>query len=358
MEMLHSAKTPGRILAVTIGGLGDAVLFSPVLRALRSRYPQAEIELLVASRLAQITYSHAREIDRVVFVDTNHPSHFLKILAMLPQALKWRAQGGFDIGVFATGLNPWLRIFLKFATGIQNIVYAPKPPAFETDLACNVALARRFDEKTGESDVFIPLTENARDEAIGVLKKHGISWDKHRIIEVYPSTELWRRPRWDLSKLAEVIYLLKENTFQGKVVVLGSHEEGKEWENCDRRQVADVNLAGRLSIAGSAWVLSKCCLAICNDGGLMHVAGAVGCPGVVVMPNAPMTYRPPGYKIQVIRPKLSCAAACYPQRPRKCKVAKCKDDITVEEVVQACLDFLKETKSKRLIPVFESERQT
>jgi heptosyltransferase-2 len=335
-EALIPQNNVDRVLAVSVGGLGDAILFSPVLKALRSQYPHAQIELLLASPLAKMAYTSASELNRATVVNVNHSFSPTNIAELIYFGLRSRMSEGFDVGVFATGLNPKLSAFLKFTAGIRNIACAPNPPSYATDLACNVALANRFDHSIGERDVFVPLTEQGRLEAEEVLKGYNISWDEKKIIAVCPSTDLWYRPRWQLTKLKQVVTLLLKEGFEGRVVIIGSSEEGEEWEQVETEETGEINLAGKLSVLGSAWLISKSCLALCNDGGLMHVAGAVGCPSVVIMPNAPLTYRPPGRRTTVVHSRLTCSVACYPRRPKSCKISECREDITVEEVFQTC----------------------
>ncbi len=339
-DKMISPSNVNRILAVTIGGLGDAILFSPVLRALRFRYPQAEIELLLASQLAELAFAKAAEINRTILINISQSHLPIRVAKFLSFALRSRIYGGFDIGVFSTGLNPKLPVLLKLTAGIHNVFCAPDPPTFETDLSCNLALAHRFDENIGEGDVFIQLNEKAWVEAKQNLRSSGIIWDTDDIIAVYPSADLKHRPRWEIPKLVKIITLIKENGFKGKIVVLGSAEEGHEWMKSDTQKKADAVLAGKLSIMGSAAILRRCCLAVGNDGGLMHVAGAVGCPVVVVMTNTPLSYRPPGQKSKVVHSRLTCCNGLYPNRPKSCKRAKCSDDITIREVFEACQKML------------------
>jgi len=332
-------KAAERILAVSIGGLGDTVLFSPVIRALRTRYPEAHIELLVASLLAGTAYAPSNEIDRLIVADINCSFLFAKAFCLLPYSFRSRIRGGFDLGVFATGLNPKFVMFLKTLAGIRRIVSAPMPPSHATDLACNVALARRFDNDISEHDVFFPVTDEALGEAKRELARYDLL-DTARVLAVYPSRELPHRPRWQLWKLAGVIRLLKDKGFISKVVLVGSEEEGKEWQFAEKEDGIDANLAGRLSILAIGALFSKCSMVLGNDGGIMHIAGAVGCPLVVVMTSAPASYKPAGQKVRVVKSSLSCCDSSYPQRPKQCEVAKCTEDITVEEVFQQCSDIL------------------
>jgi heptosyltransferase-2 len=330
-----------RILAVTLGGLGDAILFSPVLKALRSIYPDAYIEMLLSNHLAQAVYENGDEVDKIVTINLNSKLFFENVSALIHYAIKSRIKGGFDIGVFATGLNPWIPPFLKYTAGVNRIYSAFHPPRFATDLECNIALARRFNRCISERHVFLSLNEESHKEADSVLKRHGLFLNDIKVIAVCPSTDLWHRPRWNLSKLKKIIKLLEATGFGGKVLIIGSSIEGEEWENISKDGTGEINLAGKLSIMASAAVISRCSLVLSNDGGLMHIAGAMGRPLIAIMPNAAITYKPPGKKSVIIRSNLPCSG-CYPYRPKDCYVADCTEDISVEKVFQACYELLKE----------------
>ena len=332
-----------KILAVTIGGLGDAVLFSPVFKAMRSRYPQARIQLLVASRLAASAYGAASEIDRIFCLETNNRRSVRLVLALLKFCVRsgWR-NGGYDLGVYATGLNPRLPAVLRLCAGVRQTIHSPKPPEHLTDLQCNVALARQFDPGSSTADAFVPISEDAEAEARQILQAAGIHPDDG-LLAVYPSTELAHRPRWALPNFMEVIQRIRKHHFQGKIIVVGNRAEGREWAEAGGEGLVDANLSGRLSISGSAAVLKRCSLTIGGDGGLMHIAGAVGSPAVVVMVNAPFSYRPAGKQTSVVRSRLDCCDATYPERPAWCSDAVCRQSISIEDVYQACETTLRQT---------------
>ena len=334
-----------RILAVTTGGLGDTILFSPVLKALKTISSPTHIEMLVTNPLVLEVYQSVKEISHITFIRSSKSSLLLKTAFMLPIALKYLLSGGFDIGLFATGLNPGLGPLFKFAGRVRNINFAPSHPAFETDLECNIALARRFNQNICKNDTFVPLTRKSTLEAKRVSEQYGVAWGDKKIVAIYPSKELKHRPRWKLKNLLRVIELLKLSGFEGQFVVVGSAGEGKEWAGVDSDCVADANLAGKLSILGSAAFIRQCALIIGNDGGLMHVAGAVNCPLVVVMTNTPFSYRPPGDNTKVIHSKLVCCEGLYPEIPRSCRVPRCAWDVTVDEVYYACKELIDQNTS-------------
>ncbi|MBN1674470.1 MAG: glycosyltransferase family 9 protein [Kiritimatiellae bacterium] len=324
-----------RVLAVTIGGLGDAVLFSPVFKALRARYPAAHVELLLASPLAAEAYAGAAELDRLVVVRTNRATSVLRAAALVSFAWRARAQSGFDLAVYATGLKRAFSRFLALSAGIRHTMHAPLAPAHATDLACNTALARRFDADLSEAAAYVPVTAAAEAETAALLDRHGLSAAAAGLVAVYPSTDIRHRPRWPLDHLVAVLGRVKARHTGIKVVVVGSAEEGGEWQAADTAGVADANLAGRLSIPALAALFGRCRLAVCNDGGLMHVAGAAGCPVTSVMPNAPASYRPPGRANVLVCATLACRVH-YPNRPAWCRDPECTRSVSPEAVYAAC----------------------
>lgn len=340
-----------KILLVTIGGLGDAVLFSPVIKALHARYPQAWTHLLVASRLTRSAYTGAPGIDSIACLDANSRSSFQLGMKLFKFCIQSRRRyGGYDLGVYATGLNPKLPFALKTMAGVRRTVCGPNPPEYHTDLECNVALARRFDTGTSSADSFVPISEAAEAEANEILQASGIQVGD-TLLAVYPSTDLPHRPRWPLSHFVEIIRRIRKQHAGGKIVVLGSRAEGRDWRVADAEHIVDANLAGRLSITASAAVLRRCSLAIGNDGGLMHVAGAVGCPMVAVMVNAPPTYSPPGLHTTVVRSQLECCSATYPIKPSWCHDTRCRQSVSFEEVYRACMEILTQTTNERIDPI-------
>jgi ADP-heptose:LPS heptosyltransferase len=88
-------------------------------------------------------------------------------------------------------------------------------------------------------------------------------------------------------------------------------------------------------------VLAHCRVLLCNDGGQMHIATALGVPVVAVMgPTQPAWFGPLGRRNRVvIRPEFWCRP-CF----EYCifKQAHCLRSITPDDVLQAVHEVLKE----------------
>src|SRR5258708_1287907 len=89
--------------------------------------------------------------------------------------------------------------------------------------------------------------------------------------------------RWPPERFVEVIRRALSE-FPGILVVFlgGADEEGYCQALCDEIGPSTVNLAGKLSISGSAAVLEQTHAYVGNDTGVMHLAGAVGTPCVAI----------------------------------------------------------------------------
>jgi heptosyltransferase-2 len=75
-----------------------------------------------------------------------------------------------------------------------------------------------------------------------------------------------------------------------------------------------VDLAGHTSLKESCEVLKRCCLLICNDSGVQHLASAVGTPCISVFSShdMPGKWNPYGPENVVLRKEVECHT-CYLQ---------------------------------------------
>ncbi|HEY9766624.1 MAG TPA: glycosyltransferase family 9 protein, partial [Chroococcales cyanobacterium] len=111
-------KKVKRILAVNFGGIGDELLFFPVIQSLREAYPAAWICVLVEPRCRGIMRFNPA-IDEVLEFDVkNHPSlgDFLRVATELREKF-------FDLAI-ASGSSPAIPLLLFLTGAPQRIGYS------------------------------------------------------------------------------------------------------------------------------------------------------------------------------------------------------------------------------------------
>ena len=99
-----------------------------------------------------------------------------------------------------------------------------------------------------------------------------------------------------------------------------------------------INLAGRVPLADSVYLISQCRLFLSNDSGLMHVAGGLNIPTVAIFGSTnPVTTSPAGEKTILVRKETPCSPCLEKTCPTD---FRCMTAITVEDVVAAALTLL------------------
>ena len=120
------------------------------------------------------------------------------------------------------------------------------------------------------------------------------------------------------------------------LAILGGGEDGEIGNQlCNEWGERSRNMAGRLSVYGSAAFLQRCVAYLGNDTGTMHLAAMVGVPCVALFSarDFPGKWEPYGDRRIIIRKDIECARCmlevCLEKRN------ECLKRIDVEEVFSA-----------------------
>jgi lipopolysaccharide heptosyltransferase II len=143
---------------------------------------------------------------------------------------------------------------------------------------------------------------------------------------------------WPLERFAAVADWLAD---QGAVVGLIGHQRemliGQQIINLTKSKPR--NLMGQTRLLQLASLMKRSALFVGNDGGLMHMAAAVGCPVLGLFgPTDPHVWGPRGNHVSVIYKGLDCRECFYPGCFRG--EESCMRQISVDEVCQAASTLL------------------
>lgn len=126
----------------------------------------------------------------------------------------------------------------------------------------------------------------------------------------------WEMKRWPVAHWEKLVELLSDKKF----IILGGKEDfqlSEEIAEIDRQRVQ--NLAGKLSLVESCYIISKSLLVISADTGLLHVTDVLGVKGLSLMgPTAFGFTAGPG--IKTLEVNLPCRP-CTKDGSGKCSQA-------------------------------------
>lgn len=277
------SSEPKNILILRFSSLGDIVMTTAAIRALRRRYPEARIDMIV----------------RGDFLDLVRFNPHLTHVYGLPRHSGWKGLRGLLKDINAVGYDLVYDAHRSLRTRmLMPFVRAPHKAYFQKHylrraLAMTFKLPllnqRRFLERF--IDPLEPFgvrydgggPEIYADDAseASALAKSGLRADGTARVALIPSAQ-WPGKRWPETGFHDVAKrLVKETPFQ--LVIFGGPGDDFCAEIAEGLPSDRVtNTQGKLSILESAALLRHCAFTIANDTGLMHVADALQIPSVLI----------------------------------------------------------------------------
>ncbi len=305
-EPLHLQK----ILVTKYFGMGSLILASPMVRALRQRYPNARIDLLTIEQ-NRVLSEILPIFDRVHTVDTRSLSSVLKSMLL---ALRRIRREKYDVVIDAEFFSRLSSLVCYFVRARYSVgFYLPEiwrgnflthPVHFNYyrhAILGFMALARSLGaESTDYVLERLVISNEAEKSARSKLMTLGVVTGQ-RIICVNVNTgPLSPERRWPEENFAKLVKMVLSEFPETVVLLVGAPSDlplvGKmhaliDWE--DRPRV--LNLAGKFSLPQLCAVLQISDLLVTNDSGPLHIAEALATPTVSFFgPETPLLYGPTG----------------------------------------------------------------
>ena len=352
-------KSARNILCVRLDAMGDVLMTTPALHALRHSLPHCRLTLLTSSTGAQAgrlapsiedvivyeapwmkpaaeleTSEHdlamARQLrDRrfdaavifTVYTQSALPAAFLCLLAEIPLRLAHCRENPYRL------LTDWAKEF-EPETCVRHEVRR------QLDLVAAIGCASPDDRMT------IAIGSRASEHMDAVLSR-GIN-RRRRWIVIHPGATAPSR-RYPLESFASVARQLAER-HKCQILWTGSEEEkGMIDEAQKAMEEPSLSLAGRLSVEELAAVIAKAPLLISNNTSAVHLASAVGTPVVdlYALTNPQHTpWRVPNRVLFEDVPCRFCYKSVCPEGHHRCL-----QGVSPEAVVAAALNLLQETQA-------------
>ena len=335
------------VLVVKLRYIGDVLLTTPFLRALRRGFPDARVTVLVNPGTGEVL-RHNPDVDEVLSLPRT---------GLIPQVQCYRElrARGFDCVVDLTDGDR--SAFISFMTGARvrigfnhenrlrgrlysRCVEASYDATHVIDYHAMALPSLGLSMESGKP--VLPLSGEDHERAHHVVE----SWqlDRTRWIMIHPAARYWFKA-WPPDRFAALGDAFHERGFQ--VVLVGSPDErsiGTEILQTARRSM--ISLIGNTRLLELAALMMRCRLFIGNDAGPMHMAAAVGCPVVALFgPSNPAVWAPRGQHVKTIHKGLDCRECFHPGCFRG--EQGCMKLITVDEVLEEATALLEDDGHRR-----------
>ena len=327
---------PRRIAIVRALQLGDLLVAVPTLRALRARYPQAEITLIGLPWAASFAQRFARYLDRFVAFPgwpgiAEAPYDAARDATRLNRFLAQQRAYGYDLVIQLHGSggasNPFAlalggRATVGYAHGQpqEGMTLSAPYPDGEREILRLLGLARLLGcaaEDVADTRLEFPLTAADHAEAQALLTPIACAGaDGAPLIGVHAGARASAR-RWPAAAFAEVADALAER-YDARIMLTGAPDEAPVVAEVARRMRAPaLDLAGRTTLGGLAALLTRLDLFISNDTGPAHLAQAVDAPSVTIFgPADPQRWAPlDAARHPIVRAPVACSPCGYTECP-------------------------------------------
>jgi lipopolysaccharide heptosyltransferase II len=269
------------ILVVRFSSIGDVLLTTPLLRAIRTKWPGARVTVLTKRQYVPLvsdnpnvtevfgitpqdtTRSVARQIRTVRY------THMLDLQGGMRTApLRWLARG------------PWSgfshrRLARELLIRYKHNGYAEHVPVAERYFEAAVGLGV---EPDGGPPEFV-LNPAAEEKAAGWLARAGIG-SRPALVAIAPgaghATKRWPVQHW-IKLVGQIV-----QTGADIIAIGGPGDSAAAAEIAEGGGLRVVSAAGELSLQETGAVLKRSAALICGDTGVMHMATGVGTPVVAL----------------------------------------------------------------------------
>lgn len=310
-----------KILISRPEGLGNFLLSTPALNAIRKNLPDAEISVLVDPRAYNLAVGH-KSIDK---------------LYKWPDLPKEKFDVGLDFvfsaGAYVSAMRPLCKRIISHPE--VNFVKRSEPQH-------NLEIAAKIGGWKGEPhslSLFIP-------ESDFLWAKKQVEELKRPIISISQGCEtsvpVHRKRLWTLGGWSKLIQLLHDK-YNPTFLILGSkNEEGMAKELCERLPAwyNVYNLVCKTTIKQTCALLKESDLFVSLDSGTGHCCAAMGTKQIALYGptshiKSPIWQDSKNYVI--VRNQVSCSL-CYTKAPQlfqQCKNPICMTGIQPEQIINA-----------------------
>ena len=332
-----------RILIVRTDRIGDVLLSTPVIKALRDSYPNAYIAAMVSPYAKDIVDGNPY-LDEVIIYDKDGKHKSWRRSLKFAQNLKKKK---FDLTfllhptnrahlvAFFAGIPRRIGYDRNFRFLLTDRIKHTKQLGQKHEVEYAFDLVRCLGIETKDKILFMPIKPESERWAEELFKREGIK-ASDRLLALHPAASCPSKV-WPNERFAQVADKLVQQYGFKVLVISGPKDLALAERVIKHMHKPAINLSGKTSVSQLASVLKRCNLFISNDSGPVHIAAAVGTPVISIFGRnqaglSPARWGPIGKKDKILHKEVGCIECLA----HNCiKEFACLKAITVDDVVKA-----------------------
>jgi len=352
------------ILFYKQGGIGDMIMATPALKALRENFRRARIVVLTEAGRGQEEVIEGTSLcDEIIpfYRRQEWKRHPLALLNLIIKLRKKRfdlAIGSHSDGKFFLTALLFFLIGAKWRVGFKaseskwhkrlRFLYHTWMPLnhFPSKhvIEYNLDLLRAIGIKVTDTNPLFPVGDKERRFAIEFFHKNGLE-GVHPVVAVFNGCSQGREfLLYPDEQLIKVIEALMEK-YEAKILLIGGERERQRLERIKKGTKGKIVIATGQNLRETAALIEKTKLLITTDSGINHIGAALHIPTVCLFGSS--YWVETGYEglrnnYIVVTRKLPCSPCFEPPDTIGCSEIppECMKQITPQDILKACSRLL------------------
>ena len=347
-----------RVLVVRLRSIGDTVLITPFVRALREFLPHASVDVLLEDWVAPLLDGHA-DVDRTIAVDCKSLTSRLRIGRDLRRAqydVAFNLHAGTTAAMLTRASGARFRIGYDHSRlkNLHNIVAPPAHVLWGDRINHTAARHLALLEWTGVPvRSYVPSHLTVTQQAARSVEAKLCAAPGHDEARFGATSEIallhpaaaFESKRWATSKFARAAEQFAARGFVS--VAVGARNEKQVLAQLVEESSAPIVALSDLTLPEVTALAGRARIFLGNDSGIAHIAAAVGTPSVVIFGSsnpaqwAPWTSAP----AEVVRAEDSETQ----NSAEADDAAQRIDRIGVERVIEAAVRVLEKSSRRETV---------
>jgi lipopolysaccharide heptosyltransferase II len=338
---VYSKLNVRNILIIRMDRIGDVVLSTPILRAVREHFPQASISLLVRSYTLDLVINNPNINEVIAFDDKCE--FFVEFI----RKVKLLRKKNFDLAIV---LHPnfWVNFFAFASKARYRLGYDAAGSGFfltmrvldtrmnlpRHEVEVGLDVVRTIGIDTNNRTLDISVTEEGEKLAQEFLESNGCRREDI-LISIHPGG-FYPYTHWLVKGFAAVADELIDK-YMAKILIVGNISDRRlAGEIASLMKNKPIISAGKTTLSGLISLIKRSKLFIGNSSGPMHIACGLKVPVVAIFGNIHpvdnyQSWGPWGEGNIIISKNLNCEDC----QPGDCLSLECMKAISPDEVLKA-----------------------